>query len=138
MNLVAEHQLRNDPSEARQIGDWVEDFARRAGLSREVQNALDLALVEWVSNVISYAFDDSREHWIIIRLKRDETDVRVEIEDDGREFNPLTYPAADTSTPLETRPVGGLGIHMIGRLVDAVEYRRDDAKNTLTLVKRLT
>lgn len=138
MNLVAEHQLRNDPSETRHIADWVEDFVSRAGLSREVQNALDLSLVEWVSNVISYAFDDSREHWILIRLTKAETEVRVEIEDDGREFNPLTHPAADTSAPLESRPIGGLGIHMIRRLVDALEYRRDHGRNTLTLVKRLT
>ena len=49
MTIVSEHQLRNDPGEARQVGAWVEAFVRRAGLSAEVQNALDLSLVEWIT-----------------------------------------------------------------------------------------
>jgi serine/threonine-protein kinase RsbW len=136
MNLVAEHRLRNDPSEVRQIGDWVEDFARRATLSKELQNAFDLSLVEWITNIISYAYDDSRERWITIRFHAGDTEVRVEVEDEGREFNPLHHPPVDTAAPLEARPVGGLGIHMMRQLMDGVEYQRVDGRNVLTMKKR--
>lgn len=138
MNLTAEHRLRNDPSEARQIGNWVSDFARRAGLSKEVQNAIDLSLVEWITNVISHAYEDSYEHWITVRFQKHDTEVRVEIEDDGREFDPLTLPPADTSAPLETRAIGGLGVHMMRKLMDTVLYRRGNGRNILTLVKRVS
>ena len=62
--------------------------------------------------------------------------ARVEVEDDGRAFNPLDLPPVDTTVPLEQRPVGGLGVHMIRQLMDSVEYRRADGRNILTLTRR--
>ncbi len=138
MTIVSEHRLRNDPGEARQVGAWVEAFARQAGLSAEVQNALDLSLVEWVTNLVSHAYEDEREHTITLRFKAEPAEVCVEVEDDGKEFNPLLHPPADTTAPLETRPIGGLGIYMMRKLVDAVEYQRTNGRNMLTLRKRLT
>lgn len=136
MNALAEHRLRNDLSETRQIEAWVGKFAQQASLPPKVQNALDLALVEWMANIISYAFPDAREHWITVRFRADDQEVRVEVEDDGREFNPLNLPPVDTTAPLETRPIGGLGIHMICKLMDTVLHRREGGRNILTLVKR--
>jgi anti-sigma regulatory factor (Ser/Thr protein kinase) len=136
MNLVAEHRLRNDPSESRQIEGWLKSFAEAAGLSSAACNAFDLALVEWITNVISYAYDDQREHWITLRFLAAPGQACVEVEDDGRAFNPLNAPAADTAAPLEQRPVGGLGIHMIRQLMDSVEYRHEDARNILILTRR--
>jgi anti-sigma regulatory factor (Ser/Thr protein kinase) len=137
MNIVSEHRLRNDPGEARQVGAWVQAFAHEAGLSAEVQNALDLSLVEWVTNIISYAYEDGCEHSITLRFKAGVAEVCVEVEDDGKEFNPLLHPPADINAPLETRPIGGLGIHMMRKLVDAVEYRRANGRNIVTLRKRV-
>jgi len=138
MTIVSEHRLRNDPGEARQVGAWVEAFVRRAGLSAEVQNALDLSLVEWITNVISYGYEDEREHSITLRFKAEAGEVCVEVEDDGKEFNPLLHPPADTTAPLETRPIGGLGIHMMRKLMDVVQYQRTNGRNVVTLRKRLT
>ena len=136
MNHAAEHRLRNDLQELRQLGPWIEAFARASALPRPLQDALDHALVEWVTNVISYGFPAGGEHWIQLRFQADANLARVEIEDDGIAFNPLDRPPVDTSAPLETRPIGGLGIHMIRQLMDAVEYRRADGHNILTLIKR--
>ena len=136
MNLVAEYRLRNNPSESRQIEGWVKSFAETVGLSPTARNAFDLALVEWITNVISYAYEDQREHWITLRFLAAPGQARVEVEDNGRAFNPLDVPPADTAAPLEQRAVGGLGIHMIQQLMDAVEYRRQDARNILTLIRR--
>jgi anti-sigma regulatory factor (Ser/Thr protein kinase) len=137
MNLVAEYRLRNDPAEARRIEEWMKSFAEAAHLSSEARNAFDLALVEWVTNVISYAYEDGREHWIQVRFLTSSDQARIEIEDDGREFNPLKLPPVDTSAPLEQRPIGGLGIHLIRRLMDSVEYRREAGRNILTMTRRV-
>jgi serine/threonine-protein kinase RsbW len=137
MDIAAEHRLRNDLAETRRIGAWVEEFAQRAQLPREVQNAIDLALIEAVTNVISYAWDDTREHWVTIRFHASVGEVRIEVSDDGREFNPLTVPLVDTAAPLESRKPGGLGVHMMRQLMDAVEHRRENGRNILTMIKRL-
>ena len=136
MNLVSEHRLRNDLAEIRHLGLWVADFAQRAQLPAPVRNAIDLALEECVTNVITHACNDGREHWVTIRFKAAAEKVCVEVEDDGREFNPLTVPPVDITEPLETRAVGGLGVHMMRQLMDAVEYRRVQGRNLLTLIKR--
>ena len=136
MNIVSEHRLRNDQAETCHIETWVGEFACRAGLSDEVKNAFDLSLVEWTTNIISYAYDDEREHWITVRFLAGDREARVEVEDDGLEFNPLKQPPVDTSAPLETRLIGGLGIHMMRQLMDAVAYRRAHGRNILTLTKR--
>ena len=137
MNLVAEYRLRNDPVESRQIEEWVQAFAETAQLSPATRNAFDLALVEWITNVISHAYDDAREHWITVRFLTAPGQARVEVEDDGRAFNPLTLPAVDTNTPLEQRAIGGLGVHMVRQLMDSVEYRRAEGRNILTMTRRV-
>jgi anti-sigma regulatory factor (Ser/Thr protein kinase) len=136
MNVHSQHRLRANSIERQQVEGWLRDFARRAGLPVAVSHALDLALEEWISNVISYGYEDSAEHWIELRFEGTDHEARVEIEDDGREFNPLAIPPVNTKEPLETRPIGGLGVHVIRSLVDEVNYRRENGCNILTLTKR--
>lgn len=136
MNLVAEYRLRNDLAESRQIEGWIQSFAEAARLSPAARNAFDHALVEWVTNVISHAYDDTREHWIAVRFLISPGQARVEVEDDGREFNPLTLPPVDTTAPLERRAIGGLGVHMIRQFMDSVQYRRAEGRNILTMTRR--
>jgi anti-sigma regulatory factor (Ser/Thr protein kinase) len=136
MNLVAECRMRNDPAELRQIEKWIQSFAEAAQLSPAARNAFDLALVEWVTNVVAYAYDDAQEHWIAVRFLTGSGQARVEVEDDGRAFNPLTLPRVDAHAPLEQRAVGGLGVHMIRQLMDSVEYRRAEGRNILSMTRR--
>jgi serine/threonine-protein kinase RsbW len=46
-------------------------------------------------------------------------------------------PEVDTTVPLEQRPIGGLGIHLMRRFMDEIEYRSDGGKNVLRMRKRL-
>jgi len=137
MNLVAECRLRNDPAESRQIEAWIQSFAETAHLTPAARSAFDHSLVEWITNVISYAFVEPGEHWIIVRFLTAPGQARIEVEDDGREFNPLNLPPVDTSTPLERRSIGGLGIHMVRQMMDSVEYRRTNGRNILTMTRRV-
>jgi len=60
------------------------------------------------------------------------------VEDDARPFNPLERAPVDTTVPLDQKPLGGLGIHMIRHSMDELEYRRDGGRNILTMRKRIT
>jgi hypothetical protein len=55
------------------------------------------------------------------------------VTDDGRPFNPLELTPPDTNLPVEDRPIGGLGIHLLRKLSDRMEYARIEGKNRLTL-----
>jgi serine/threonine-protein kinase RsbW len=110
-------------------------FADRAGLTPEVRFKVELALEEAVANVVRHGFTDGRAHEIAVRLELRGRTIRVRLEDDGRPFNPLEAPPVDPDQPLDQRPVGGLGIHLIRSLMDGVSYRRTAGRNVLSLTK---
>jgi anti-sigma regulatory factor (Ser/Thr protein kinase) len=128
--------LANQPAEVARLQDQLESFARQHGLALRALHELQLALEEHLTNVLSYAYEDMQEHRIEVRVQLNATELRVEVEDDGRPFNPLERPAPDISKPMEERPVGGLGIHMMRKSVDRLEYRRVAEKNILTMFKQ--
>jgi anti-sigma regulatory factor (Ser/Thr protein kinase) len=59
------------------------------------------------------------------------------VTDDGHPFNPLELPEPNTHLPVEDRPIGGLGIHLLKKMSDRMAYARTDGKNRLTLRKSL-
>lgn len=129
--------LKNTLEEKQRVAPFLREFAREQGIQREIIQALDLALEEHLTNVLSYAYGDQCSHEIIIRLTVCQNWLEAEVVDDGRPFDPLEQPPADTSLPLEQKPVGGLGIHLIRKLMDDVSYARESARNTLRLRKRI-
>ena len=129
--------LTNRPEEKPRLLRALEAFAAEHRLPAKVLQAADLALEEHVTNVLKYAYADTAPHQIRVRLSCDERTLHVEVEDDGRAFNPLDVPPVDTSVPLERRPVGGLGIHLMRQFMDALDYRREGGRNILRMTKRL-
>ena len=127
--------LKNKPEEKRRLLQALEDFARQHQLPPAVVQAADLALEEHLTNVMAYAYEDAAPHEILVRLTIESGRMQIEVEDDGRPFNPLTRPPVDTSAPLEERPIGGLGIHLIRRFMDEVDYRREAGRNILRMRK---
>jgi len=97
----------------------------------------NLAIEEIVANCIKYAYDDANEHIIEIELKLSADDLTLTVTDDGHPFNPLEFPPPNTNLPLEDRPIGGLGIHLLRKSSDRMEYARVESKNQLTLRKSL-
>ena len=130
-------QLKNNLSELESLNKVVAEFAERHQLSSKVLFNLNLALEEILTNVISYAYDDKDEHQITVRLFLEQGQLKVEVEDDGRPFNPLEAPEPDLSKSLEERPVGGLGIHLVRKLMDELEYRREEGRNLFLIKMRL-
>jgi sigma-B regulation protein RsbU (phosphoserine phosphatase) len=129
--------FKNKLSEVERLGQVVAEFAERYHLSPNLAFEINLALEEILTNVISYGYDDSDEHEIMIRLSCKGEEVTAEVEDDGRPFNPLEAAEPDTGKPLEERPVGGLGIHLVRKFMDDVEYKSQQGKNLLVMKKRI-
>ena len=107
------------------------------GVRAEVQNFANLAIEEFTTNSIKYGYDDTEEHLIEVNLSLSSDELVLTIVDDGRAFNPLEAPEPKISTPVEDRPVGGLGIYLVRKMSDQMEYAREGGKNRLTLHKSL-
>ncbi len=137
MTDLVELRLANDIAGLANLAERVERFGAEQRLPASVVNALNVALDEAVSNAINHGYDAGVRGEIAVRLRRAADSVEVEVEDDGRPFDPLQAPAPDLTLPLELRPVGGLGIHLIKNLMDEVSYVRHDGRNLLKMAKRL-
>jgi len=129
-------ELKNNLSEIERLSQIVTEFGGLNNLSPKVLFAVNLALEEILTNIISYGYEDNNEHVIVIRLSLKDEELVAEVEDDGRPFNPLEVPKPDISRPLEDRKIGGLGIHLVRNLMDGLEYRRYGGKNISVMKKR--
>jgi sigma-B regulation protein RsbU (phosphoserine phosphatase) len=129
--------LRNHLGEFPLLVTWIEEQGSVLKWPPPLVANLNLALEEWVVNVIQYGYEDDLEHRIELRLWHSADEVRVVIEDDGRPFDPTAQAEADTSLPVAERPIGGLGIHFIRKTMDRFTYRRKDGRNIVTLVKAI-
>ena len=128
--------LRNDLSELERLSQAVAAWCQKNAVIADVEYQLNLALDEIVSNVIHHGWKDDGEHQLHVRVSRAESELTVEVEDDAPPFNPLEVPAPDITKPLEERPIGGLGIHLVRQIMDGLEYRRQDGKNLLVMKKK--
>jgi anti-sigma regulatory factor (Ser/Thr protein kinase) len=127
--------LNRQPEIARVQGE-LERFANKHALARRPLHDVQLALEEHLTNIVNHAYEDEQEHRIKVRFLFNRPELQIEVEDDGRPFNPLEHPTPNLSLPLDQRPIGGLGIHMIRKSLDHVEYHREHDRNRLVMVKR--
>ena len=129
--------LSNHLSELKRMSEAVSAWCRENNISSAVEFHLALALDEIISNIIRYGWKDSGEHQFNVRLSLSNDAVTVEVEDDATPFNPLEVPAPDLDRPLDERPVGGLGIHLVRQVMDGLEYQQFDGKNLLVMKKKV-
>jgi len=132
-----EVRIENRQAEVRNAVALVEQFAGDNHVPRAVVHDISVALDEALSNIIAYGYEPETKCEIAIRLTCSPDEIKIEIEDRGRAFDPLQAPTPDLTTDLASRTVGGLGIHFIKALMDAVAYERHDGRNCLRMVKRI-
>ncbi len=114
----------------------VEALGERDGWSGDLTFRVSLVIDELAQNVVDYAFED-RSGDVEVELTSREHDVVIEIIDEGMPFDPLTQaPEPDLTSPIEDRPIGGLGLHLAKTLMDDVAYCRQSGQNRLKIVTR--
>lgn len=102
----------------------------------KLRQQLELALEEAFVNIARYAYPDT-EGDVQISLSATAREMIIILEDGGIPFNPLEREAPDITAPGEKRKVGGLGILMIKKNVDTLDYRYENNRNILTIKKRM-
>jgi anti-sigma regulatory factor (Ser/Thr protein kinase) len=130
-------ELKSSLSELDTLCQNLERFGKKIGLSKKSIFEINLALDELFTNIISYGYDDNDDHMIKITITPRNQEVGLCIEDDGVPFNPADFEPPDIAASVETCKIGGLGIHIIKKLIDEICYERCGSKNVLTLKKRL-
>ena len=115
--------------------DWTERFFEAARIPTDHRFGVQLGLEELFTNLVKYG---AGAHPIAIELVRLDSVLLASLTDqDVEPFDPTAAPDADTSLPLDARKPGGLGLHLVRRVVDRVDYTYENRCSRTTLVKRL-
>ena len=129
--------LANRLTELERVAHEVEAFGDAHQIAAKVIFNVSLALDEVLTNVISYGYPEGGEHVITVRLALQAAELVIEVEDDGCPFNPLEIAPPDLEEVPEERPIGGLGLHLVRKVMDRLEYRREQDRNILVMITAL-
>ncbi|MBS0396302.1 MAG: ATP-binding protein [Proteobacteria bacterium] len=120
------------------LSGFLRAFWSEAGLPAEGAWPFELALEEAFMNVVLHGSPGDRVAAVDVVLALDGDALTLTLSDDGPPFDPLGIPSPDTDAPLEARRPGGLGVHLVRRLMDQVGYARIAERNELRLRRRVT
>ena len=105
-----------------------------AGCPAAVKTKLMIAVDEIVSNIVHYS--GASDFTVEIDFPENPDAVKISFSDAGKAFDPLTEAkAADVTASLEDRQVGGLGMFMVKKIMDDVDYVHENGRNVLTVRK---
>ena len=102
------------------IVEFTSEAYAREGIEPATRPAVDLVLEELFTNVVKYGKARGNVTVDIARLPGG-VEVSV-VEDDAEPFDPAGAPAIDIGAPVQERRPGGLGLHLVRKLVDSIEY----------------
>ena len=102
----------------------------------KVQMRIDVAIDEIFGNIAYYAYGNSCGNVTIqIEIEKDLPGIVLTFIDQGMPYNPLENKEPDITLDIEEREIGGLGIFLVKKTMDALSYEYVDGQNVLTLKK---
>jgi serine/threonine-protein kinase RsbW len=129
--------IGNTIAEMVKVIEFVEKFGAAHGIPQAAINDLNVCLDELLNNTISYGYDDQAPHSIAVDLTLAAGLLTADIKDDGKPFDPRKSTPKPSRGTIQSRAVGGLGLHFVKTLMDEVSYMRMGRNNVVRLVKRL-
>ena len=130
-------ELKGDLSELKTLNRHLDHFGQVNGLSEVFISEINICLDELFTNIALYGFKDELKHIIRFNIYMDGNALILNIEDYGLPFNPLLKKDPKLPADLDHAEIGGLGIHIVKKLMDDIEYERKRGRNRLTLKKFL-
>lgn len=129
----AEIEVTPELANLEKLTAFAETILEEQGAPMKVIAQVNVAVDEIFSNIAKY----SGAQRVSMRCRIREGILYLRFADDGVPYDPTKQPEPDTTLSAEERSIGGLGIHLVRKTMDAVEYQYVSGKNRLTLKKIL-
>jgi serine/threonine-protein kinase RsbW len=114
------------------IGRFVQEAAQDAGFDEMESYACELAVCEACENIILHGYGDDSTGEIEVSVQTEPDNITIELWDDAPPFDPANCTTKPTRA-IENPPVGGLGLVIIHKVMDDVEYHRREGRNQLSM-----
>ncbi|MCF8358270.1 MAG: ATP-binding protein [Prolixibacteraceae bacterium] len=136
--MKEEISIKSSIDELPVLAGKIEALGEKWDLPMPLTMNLNLVLEEAISNIVFYAFPDKAEQQTVnIDINYEKGEIEIVIKDNGIPFDPTAKEKPDIDLPADQRPIGGLGIFLITKIMDSVNYKRDNDKNILILKKKI-
>ena len=127
-------EIPNQLKEIENVQARLRDFLKDLPLDDYDRKKIFIAVDEILSNIISYGYEDNARHTIHIRFDATKTGMNMEFIDDGIYFDPIHFVHHHLpKVQLDDEKNGGLGLHLVHRLMNQMQYSRLEDKNRLIL-----
>ena len=130
--------IQNNLSEINIAIQKFEEFCIVNDISESIRQKIQVVFDEMLNNVISYGYPEKNKEEIKIDGIIEEEKIVIKIIDNGIPFDPWNLSSPDTSSGVEDRVIGGLGIHLVRNLMDEVSYRHENNHNIVSVIKYLS
>lgn len=123
------------PAEVTALPDAMEALGRflaDAGVAERPAYATELIADEVLSNAVRHGFTDPGRHEVTLEASVDDRHIHLVFTDEGVPFDPREVPPRPATAPGDI-PVGGLGLALVRRYADAIEYERSAGRNRLSV-----
>lgn len=132
---MVERRFPREIASLEAIYAFLRSFLREHGIDENHAWDLDVVAEELFSNMIKYG---AGRDAIALGLDWKSPHLTLRLQDfDAEAFNPNQAPEVDPNRPILERRAGGLGIHLVRRIADHIDYQREARTNTITVTKRL-
>ena len=129
-------QTPGDIGYLHRIREFIAGMATEAGIGQHEIDNIELAVDEACTNIIEHGYtsDDPKKE-LTVRMEIDSSKIVLTVIDHAEPFNMLLYEPRDVSQLRDEGRDGGLGIRLIKRIMDDIDYRTIDGQNELIMTK---
>ncbi len=121
------------------VTKFVDEQLEELDCPMKAQMQIDIAIDELFSNIARYAYAPNvGEATVRVESSDDPLTVIITFIDKGVPYNPLEKEDPDTTLSADDRQIGGLGIYMVKKSMDSMEYEYRSGQNILSIKKILT
>ena len=112
------------------VQSFAEDLTKKLAVVPKVSNKVNIAFDEIYSNIVNYSNADIAE----IKYEIVGGKLILTFSDNGTPYNPLETKEPDVTLSAEDRKIGGLGIFMVKKMTESMEYKYENERNILSIV----
>lgn len=119
-----------------EVRDFVSEHATDFGFNSQEVADIRLAVDEAYTNIIKHAYQNNADETVDIELGYDKSKFWVTLLDTGNTFDISNYSKPDICQRIKDKKRGGVGVFLIQKLMDDVEYQTEDSTNTIRMTKK--
>ena len=135
---MKELTIEADVNKLDEVLAFIDEELERYDCPPKIQMQLDVSVEELFVNIAHYAYNPNKGTATLrVEIQEEPLSITITFIDGGVPYDPLAKEDPDITLSAEERQIGGLGIFMVKKSVDDINYEYKDGKNILTIKKNL-